>query len=255
MRKKLLIGIAICVVVSLILVVSRNTALSLFFQGITQKVYLAPKAALYNFTVSAHSKNELDLLRQENAHLHAQLVEIDHLRKDNEALKSQFEEGHIDSDTLLPALIVGYQGSIANPQVLVIDRGAQDDIQEGQAVIVGKNLIGIIGHVSERYSSVTVITNQSFSTVAKTSRQDTLGVIQGEGDFLLFDRVAITQELEKGDTVLTRGSVSEQAVGIPPDLIVGKVESVRKVDSEPFQSAQVKSLVDIGKLTQVFIIL
>ena len=255
MRKKLLIGIGICVVISLIIVGTRTAPLSLFFQGLVQNLYQAPKTALYNFSVSAESGSELEHLKQENATLRARFVEIDHLKKDNAALKSQFEEEKIKSNTLIPASIVGFHGPVNNPQVIVINRGAQDNLKIGQAVIVGNSLVGIIDTISDQYSSVTVVTNSTFSTVAKTNENGALGVIKGSDDFILFDRVAITEKLEKGNTVLTRGSLSNQKGGIPPDLIVGKVAAVRKIESEPFQSAQIESLIDIGRLTRVFVLL
>lgn len=255
MRKKLLIGIALCVVLSLIIVITSESSPSRFIQGKIQSVYMGPKAALYEFSVSAEQKSELDQLKIENAQLREKLVEMDHLKKDNEALRSQFDSEEIAPDRLVPASIVGFHGSIQNPQVIIINRGSQDSIQKGQAVVSNNNLIGVVDATTARYSSVLVVTNPSFSTVAKTGEEGALGVVQGAEDFMLFDRVAITSELQEGSTVVTRGSVTDQAVGIPPDLLLGKIETVRKVESEPFQSAQIKSLVNIGSLTRVFIII
>lgn len=254
MRKKLLIGIALCVVLSLIIVVTSESSPSRFIQSKIQSVYMSPKATLYEFAASIEEQNELDKLRLENAQLREKLVEIDHLKKDNEALRSQFESEQIEKEKLVPASVVGFHGSVHNPQIIIINRGSEDSIQKGQAVITENNLIGVIDTTTARYSSVIVVTNPSFSTVAKTG-EDALGVVQGAEDFMLFDRVAITSELEEGSTVVTRGNVNDQAVGVPPNLILGKIENVRKVESEPFQSAQIKSLVNIGSITRVFVII
>ncbi|HRN96074.1 MAG TPA: rod shape-determining protein MreC [Candidatus Levybacteria bacterium] len=253
MRKKLLIALAVFFLLSVGILLTKDSSPSLFIQGLAQSVYKNPKAALYSFSATANNTNQAEQLRQENIKLREKLVEFEHLQKDNDALKSQFEEEAIPSDELLPAQIIGFQGGIARPDVLIIDKGNRDDISKGQAVVVGKNLVGVIHAVGDRYSSVLLTTNPLFSTVAKVSSGDALGVIQGAGNFLLFDRVAITDELQKGDTVVTRGTVDAQTGGIPPDLVLGVIESVRKVESEPFQGAQVKSLVDSARLTRVFI--
>ncbi len=254
MRKKLLIGLAISVLISLILVVTRNTSASLYFQGIVQQLFHSPKASLYHFSVSSDPEKESDRLREENAQLRAKLSEMQNLKRDNDALRSQFEGESVELNSLLPAQVLGFQGSITNPEALIIDRGANDNVRKGQAVVIGKNIVGIIDTVSERYSSIVVVTSASFSTVAKTSENSVLGVIRGAGDFLLFNQVAITDTLEEGDTVLTRGTISTSGTGVPPDLIIGKVETVRKVESEPFQSAKVESLLDISRLTRVFVV-
>lgn len=253
MRKKLLIGLAICAVISLLLIVTRNSTISLYLQGVAQQTFHAPKSVLYDFTVSTGSENELGKLKKENIALKEKLVELENLKRDNVALRSQFEEGITEAHNLLPAKVVGFQGSITNPNKIIIDKGLRDNLRVGQSIVHGSNLIGTIGEVSDRYSSVILVTNESFSSVAKSSQDSALGVIKGEGDFLLLDQVEITDSISEDDMILTRGNVEESGLGIPPDLILGKVVSIRKVDSEPFQSAQVRSLVETSKLTTVFV--
>lgn len=254
MRKKLLIALALFLSISVLVLLTKDSSPSLFIQGLAQSVYRAPKAALYSLSAAANPESELERLRTENIALREQLVTFEHLKKDNEALKSQFEEEAIESSTLLPAEIVGFQGGIANPDILIIDKGQRDGIVNGQAVVIGKNLVGVIQTAGDTYSSVLLVTNPSFSTVAKTSTQGALGIVQGTGDALLFDRVEITDEINKGDILVTRGTMEGDGNGIPPDLVLGVIDSIRKVDSEPFQGAQVKSLIDSDSLTRVFIL-
>lgn len=253
MRKKLLVGLAVSGIISLLLILTRNSSPSLYLQGLVQQIFHAPKSALYDFTVSSSQGNELDKLKNENISLKEKLVELDNLEKDNTALRSQFEEGEIETHKLLPSKVIGFQGSIKNPDKIIIDKGLIDNLRAGQSVVIGKSLIGVVGDVSERYSTVILITDESFSTVAKTSQNSALGVVKGEGEFLLLDQIEITDSISENETIITRGTVDGSGIGIPPDLILGQVESVRKVESEPFQSAQVKSLVDTSKLTTVFV--
>lgn len=254
MRKKLLIALALFFGLSLVLFLTRKSPIPQFFQGIIQSVYHTPKSALYDFANIESTDDEVSRLREENRKLLAQMSDYTELKKDNEALKSQFEEQSSASSTLLPARIVGFQGSLSMPEVIVIDEGVQGGVHAGMAIVVGKNLVGVVEQVSQKYSSVRLVNNPTFSLVAKTEKTDALGVAKGSGNLIVFDRVAITDTLAKDDILLTRGSVDTQKGGIDPGLIIGKIVSVRKVESEPFQSAQVKSLVDIAHLTRVFVV-
>ncbi len=254
MRKKLLFALAICFLFSLFLYLIRTSSISTFFQGFVQEIFRGPKSALYGFASHIDAEVPHDALREENRKLYEQLAELHHLKKDNEALKNQFQETSVNSQDLLPAQIIGFQGSYTDPKMIVIDKGAKDRIREGSAVVVGKNLVGVVETVSARYSSIKLITHEDFSTVGKVSESMVLGVVKGAGNYILFDRVATAETVQKGDLILTRGDRDGEK-GIMPDLIIGKVTSVNKVDSAPFQSAQLASLVDIVHLTKVFIVM
>jgi rod shape-determining protein MreC len=254
MRKRLLIALAGCLLFSIIILLTRSSAPSLFIQGVFQSIYQSPKEILYAVVMKTNEHSEIEKVRKENRMVRDQLTELKRLQADNEALRAQFENETISPDSLLPAEIIGFHGSMASPEVLIINKGKRDEVKTGQPIIIENNLVGVVDSVGERYSSVLVVTNPKFTTVAKTDSQDVLGIIQGGGEKLLLDKVAITDELKNGQTIITRGTVEESATGIPPNLVIGVIESVRKVESEPFQSAQVKSLVNTAHLTRIFIL-
>lgn len=170
------------------------------------------------------------------------------------ALKSQFENYQDFSQKLLPSKIIGFQGKYSNPSTLIISKGKNDGIKEGMAVISGKELVGKTGKVSSNFSSITLVNNENFSTVGKTG-QGALGIIKGENDFVLFDRVVITDKLSNDNAVMTKGDINDQGSGIPPDLIVGKIISINKGESKPFQSAEIKPLIDFSRLETVFVVI
>jgi cell shape-determining protein MreC len=255
MRKRLLIALASCLVFSVTIFLTRNSSPSLFIQGIFQSLYEAPKAILYEIAVKTNENSEVEHLRKENRLLRDRIADVSRLQADNVALKSQFENEKISSDSLLPAEVIGFQGGITNPDVLIINKGLDHGVSSGQAIIIDNNLIGITDTVGEKYSSILVVTNPRFKTVGKTDPDTILGVIQGTGDTILFDKISINDKLQIGQTILTRGTANQNGQGIPPNLVVGVVESVRRVESEPFQSAQVKILVDIAQLTRVFVMI
>lgn len=253
MRKKLLTALAFFFALSLFLYMTRNTIVVAFFQRITQGIYHAPKATLYEMGVGKEENTQLSQLKKENTKLIEQMVEYERIKNDNKALQDQFQEEVIDSQKLLPARIVGFQGPISSPKSIIIDKGTLDHVAKGMPVVVGKSLIGVVNTPTATYSSVNLVNNTFFSTVAKTTDNKALGVVKGNNGAIIFERVAITDTLSKNDIVLTKGDVGENGK-IPPDLIIGKIESINKIASDPFQTAIISSYIDISRLTRVFVI-
>jgi rod shape-determining protein MreC len=74
-----------------------------------------------------------------------------------------------------------------------------------------------------------------------------LGSVTGD---ISLDMIAQDAEVQGGDLILTSGLGG----GYPPDLIVGQVINVRKLDYELFQQATVQSAVDFTRLDIVLVI-
>jgi cell shape-determining protein MreC len=253
MRKRLLTALAVLFVVSLLLLLTRSNPVNSFFQQITQQLFSKPKSSLYEMGVGRSAADELTQLKKENQSLTEQLVAMEQVKRDNTALRDQFEETSVDPSVLFPVTVVGFQGSIENPEVLVIDTTGDPRVVTGRAVVVGNNLIGSIEKVDGRFASMRLVTHGSFATVAKSSQSGALGVVKGAGDFMVMEEIAITDSVENGHIIVTRGSITNSGDGIVPELVIGKVTAVNKVQSDPFQTARVESLIDIAHLTRVFV--
>ena len=168
-------------------------------------------------------------------------------------MRSQFEESPIEAQELLPAKIVGYRGDYHAPHTVLIDRGEKDGIKKGMAVISGSNLVGVVSKVSPRYSMVLLPIHSDFRILAQSSEKETTGVVIGEENTMVFDRVVVTDPLSVGDIIVTKGNMRNSDFGVINDLVVGKVISVKKEESIPFQSARVASSLDFSKLETVFV--
>lgn len=213
-----------------------------------------PRAFLYSAVHARNKPTELDMLKQENIVLRSKLVKLDALQKDNNALRGQFEDAVLSSQTLLPAKVIGFSGSFNNPTELLLDEGENSGVKKGMAVVSGHVLVGKIGKVTPWNSKLILTVSKKFSTLGVLSKNNTTGVIKGEDNFILFDHVVITDSLTNSETVVTKGEADTNGIGIPANLIVGKVANVNKSDTSPFQSAFIKPLIDFSKLTTVFVI-
>ena len=249
-RKKALTTLVILAIVSVTIYIYRNGEPVRFVQGGIQSVFSGPKSFFYslgkNEDTSAKDKKIKELTEK--------LVTFELVKKDNEALKNQFETSGSTTVNLVAAKIIGFQGDVRRPTELVINAGKKDNIQNGMTVISGKHLIGKIELVSNNYSVIETPFNDKFQVLAKLPSTNANGILIGRGSFMLFDRVIITDLLKKDEVIVTKGEVNRSGVGVLPDIIIGKIVSISKRETAPFQAAEIVPLIDYSKLTEVFIV-
>ncbi len=220
--------------------------------NLAQGIMGPPKSLLYKIRVG--SIEDENKLKTEIEKLRKKIIDHDRLKRDNQALRDQFETQETFEYKLLPASVIGSQGNLSHPSVLIVDQGENSGVKEGMAVVLKNNLLGKIDAISDNFSKIILTHNERFVTLARSSETGALGVARGTGDFILFDQVSINETIGKDQMVLTRGEINEKGFGIPPDFIIGKISSVNKNESLPNQSAKVESIVDISKIDLVFIV-
>jgi rod shape-determining protein MreC len=202
--------------------------------------------------------SQIASLKAQNLALIKQLVDKNKLVGDNKALRDQFQTVSPKSTNLVPADVVGAPGFIPDlsvPEVLILDRGANDGVKVGDAVVYENNLVGKITQVTANLASITLLTNSSSLFTVKTLETQAQGVVKGQGGGkVILDNVVLSDSLKKDDLVLTKGDVNIQNSGFPPDLTVGKITSISKNPSDLFQKAEIQTLVDFSNLEKVFVV-
>ena len=245
---------------SLIVYITRETPIINSFSGVVQKAFYYPRAFFYHAKIDIQNPfnfdrgNDLEKIKKENSRLLEKMADYERLKNDNKALRGQFETSDFKPQILLAANVIGFSGKPDFPDSLIIDKGEEDGVKEDAAIVSGKNLVGKVQKVSKYFSKIILPVNKNFSLVGKTSSTGALGVIKGEEDFMLFNNVLITENLSDSDIILTRGDVNDLGVGIPPDIIIGKISSIYKQENKPFQNAKINNLVDYSGLRIVFVL-
>ncbi|MBI4096582.1 MAG: rod shape-determining protein MreC [Candidatus Levybacteria bacterium] len=193
-------------------------------------------------------------LQDENLGLLSRLAAFEKLKKENAALSDQFQTFYPSSVKLLKANVIGAPGFIPGvsfPNIFILNKGSTDNVRAGQAVVVKNNLVGTVVRVSENLSKVNTVNNSSSFFTAKT-QSGAVGVVNG-GTNITLNNVLLSENLKKGELVLTKGDIDFEGVYAPPDLVIGKIASVEKSASDLFQKAKVESSVDFSKLSTVFV--
>lgn len=121
---------------------------------------------------------------------------------------------------------------------VIIDRGANDGITEGSAVVIGNGILyGVIVSVESTQSLVRVTEDASSAlsaTIQGTSK--TMGLVVGqEGAALEMQYIPQDTAITIGDVVVTSGLGGK----VPEGLILGTVQSVEAAPSAPFLTATI----------------
>ncbi len=143
-----------------------------------------------------------------------------------------------------------------------IDKGQQDGLKEGMMVVSENILVGKITKVNENDSLVQLLSDLNTKIpvmVKKPGSEKTRpeggvqarGLLSGQGgEKLLLDRVLQSEDVQKGDLVMTTGEE-----GWLPDLLIGQIVDVIPKSAEVYQKARVAPLIDYQELRIVFVVI
>jgi rod shape-determining protein MreC len=135
---------------------------------------------------------------------------------------------------------------------VMINRGSDDGLRRGMPVVTQQGLVGRVAAVTAGAARVQLITDPASSVNIRIepSRAQAilLGSITGE---LSLDMVPQSTEIKIGDLVLSSGLGGNY----PANILIGQIVSVRRRDTDLFQSAAVQPVVDFSNLEIVLVII
>ncbi|WP_294372156.1 rod shape-determining protein MreC [uncultured Clostridium sp.] len=196
-------------------------------------------------------------LTNENEELKNKLAEYSDLKEENERFREllSFTEER-DNYNYIGCDIISYSGGGFNDGY-VVNKGTNDNIQKGMAVITNKGLVGQVTSVGTNWSIVQTLTNENIAvSVMVESTRDATGYITGYTEdnqnrnlAKVYD-LPMDSEVKEGDVILTSG------VGMvyPKEIRIGEVIKVEEDKVKVMKSAIVKPYVDFNKLEDLFIV-
>lgn len=190
-------------------------------------------------------------LKKEFNILRGRLVGLDELLLENSRLAQllQFKRKLVFSS--LAANIIGRDPSNWNESI-IIDRGSEDGIVIGMAVVNASGVVGKIVEVGDKKSKVILISDPSFSVAAlvKNSREVGLvsGTLEGKCRMRYLSAEAVVQ---KDDEIIT----SKLSSSFPEGLLIGKVIEVTSSESSPTINCIIEPSVSLSQIEEVLVIL
>jgi rod shape-determining protein MreC len=136
---------------------------------------------------------------------------------------------------------------------VTINKGHNEGIQAGMAVISPQGVVGKVKVTSDHFSVVTSVLNIDIMISAVMKRTGYFGTIQWDGedpDYINFNFIPRHVDPQPGDTIVTSGYS-----GIFPEgILVGTIAEKSLRDGAPFYDLKVKLSQDFRKLRYVAVV-
>jgi rod shape-determining protein MreC len=197
-------------------------------------------------------KRERDAALAENVRLKAEQKDVDQLK---EILG--FAQTHTELK-LVTARVLGVD-PLNLQKYITIDKGSLDGIKEGMAVVDPNYFVGmVVGPVGEHSAKVMLAIDASSAVGAQLLDSGADGIVYGRwqsGGRLIMSYVDRAVKPKAGEVVVTSTSAEARTVGVPGNLIIGKVEAEPEAFNQgDTQTIRVLPACDFDNLTLVAVI-
>ncbi|HEX7495115.1 MAG TPA: rod shape-determining protein MreC [Candidatus Limnocylindrales bacterium] len=207
---------------------------------------------------SLRTQNEK--LRQENQTLQAALDRMPAISKLSDDWTKITEAQQSVPYQTTPARVIVRDLSDVRPRTLILNKGSSDGLSEGEVVIdAGEALVGRIQSLEANVSTVLLISDPSAVVVGKAAKTGATGTIRGQiSGQLQMQYVDVSEELQKGDSVVTAGETlpgTNDRSPYPPGLLIGEILEVSTDPNAVVQSADIQPAAHLSDATFVLVIM
>jgi len=201
--------------------------------------------------------SEISDLREQNSELAEKLRQsqidknsYEELKAENEILKKQlgFKEQVKDKE-LLPAKIISREPTTFLDNI-IINKGSNDGISSGQAVVSDGALVGRVSEVLSNQSKVILITSKDSVIQAMLQKNRDMGILRGGLSGVTLENIPQDVEVADKEGVVTSGLGG----GIEQGILIGEVSGQKSSKAEIFKVLNVQPTVNFSKLEIVFVV-
>lgn len=201
------------------------------------------------------TKANEDLARR-NFYLERQVTQLRRLYGEatrKEDAKDGQQTDSLGSYQLLPAKVISSELDKVN-NLMTIDKGSADGVEEGMGVVCGKGIVGVTYLTSAHYSVVIPVLNSHSSRISCAIRgHDYFGVLRwygGDAGHAFVEDIPRHARFKKGDWVETNGYSSI----FPAGVLVGQIVEVYNSRDGLSYKLKVRLSTDFGNLRDVMVI-
>jgi rod shape-determining protein MreC len=182
---------------------------------------------------------------------HQQLLALEIIKKENERLRLLLASPLRGEVKKMVAEILSVDSDPYSHQV-VINRGSDDGLFEGQPVIDDEGIVGQVLHVGINSSRVILITDVTHAVPVRVSRNGVRLVASGTGqiDRLTHNFVQHSTDVRSGDLLVTSGLGDKYPEGYP----VARVTTVIQNDANAFALVQSEPVAKIDRLRYLLLL-
>jgi rod shape-determining protein MreC len=196
-------------------------------------------------------------LRSENDRLAAENARLDEIRRENEALTAllQLRSG-LDYEAVATSVIARESSEFR--RLVLLDKGTDEGISVGDvAVAAGGALAGRVVEVGPSSAKVVLLTDSSSTVTGQLTTNAATGEVVGQlGGVLIMRQIDSGETVAVGDEVVTAGI--ELGGGVrspyPKGLLVGQVVDVKRDANDVVQTAFLQPAAQLDKLEYLLVI-
>ncbi len=165
-------------------------------------------------------------LRDENERLANENARLQGVKRENDQLTALLQLQSGFDHATVAARVIG-RDPIENRQMVTLDKGTDDGVENGDVVIVqGGAVAGRVTDVGPNFAKVTLISDSSSTVIGQLATSGATGEIVGQtGDVLIMRNIDAAVEVTEGEEVYTAGIELNGGVrsAYPKGLVVGSV--------------------------------
>ncbi|MFH0808967.1 MAG: rod shape-determining protein MreC [Pseudomonadota bacterium] len=204
----------------------------------------------YGYVDLVGVKQENDSLRNRVRRLQAEVVASREARLENERLHRLLA---LKESSGLPLLSAQVVAKSSNPwcRTVIVNRGTDEGISRGMAVVSPQGVVGRVISASRNYSKVLLANDCNSAIDATVQRSRAQGILVGsEGGMCRLKYVPRGDEVRPGDLIISSGLGCVFPKGFP----LGVVERVARERAAVFQAVEIRPTVDFGSLEEVMVV-
>lgn len=189
--------------------------------------------------------------RENELFFYEQVMQLSIVRLENKRLRSLLASPVRHGIKKMFAEILSVDSDPYSHQV-VINRGANDGVYEGQPVLDEKGIVGQILHVGSISSRVILISDISHAIPVRVQRNGLRMIASGSGqiDRLVHNFVSHSADVKEGDLLVTSGLGGKYPEGYP----VARVVLVRADESHEFATIYSEPVAQIDRLRYMLLL-
>lgn len=192
-------------------------------------------------------KSQNQILAEENRRLKTILHNLD-IKADSSYIDS-FASGQ--QYKFVSAHVIKNSYNLPN-NVLTLNKGIKDGIQEDFGVITNKGILGIVDETSRNYATVISILNTTSKISAQLKKTNHFGTLvwnANSAEFIQLIDIPKNAPIKKGDTIITSGRSSI----FPKGILVGVINDFKLDPIENYFTINVKLFNDMTNIEHVYI--
>jgi len=204
-----------------------------------------------NFSSHQHLLDESQALREQNLKLRGQQQKLEALEAENMRLRDLLDSSLKIGDQVLIAELIAIDLDPYKQQV-VISRGSNSGVFEGQAVLDADAVLGQVVHVDPFSATVLMITDPSHALPVEVNRNGLRTIAMGTGRIneLELPHLPNNADIQIGDLLVTSGLGGH----FPPGYPVAKVTQVINSPGQPFARILAKPSANLERAHEVLLV-